>query len=1233
MSSFQARAAEPLNNSTRQQDRPAAALEDGYVEVDGRSFEELCVFASRFGELIWFYGLDHGKEGTWADFFTSDATVALAVMAGVELADMETRYRKAVKDAVTLGHPVHQLVGLRQAGEVLIGLARKVDRWLDMLQRGEPREDSRLARERLEHLIEEDLREPLVTLRGYDLGAAPRMALGERLGFNLDGFLPIWKLDEVRPDSSPFWGKTRSAKIAHATDYLAPLADSVFCGMAELRRFAGGTLAESLEVNDHRPQAALYLAFAKLFQRAQETINGFGRRYIDFYYERVLRGRYRGAQPDRLYLTFALEDDGSSRQVTIPSGTLFSAGQDADRETRLYRTERDMAVTQARLERLRTLRLVRGPKRQPECYLESEIRVPRAEALGSEDDTTGWPTFGPDHRGEESPAVEVTRPATLGLGISSPCLWLEGGQRTICLRFGYVWQSAPATEVFVAADVHHLITESFDGFLTSAEGWQQVDFGAMQSAVSSNSFEIRIQRPPSAPAVAPLPVDKEAGPDGSALPDIDPGVPAVAFRLKQDQYKRLSVLSGLLITHCEIEVNVRSLPHLRVENSEGEVDAEGLFLPFGGVPVLGSQLRIYHREIFVKPLSSLHIGLEWFGLPGDQTTQGESGEKRHGFARYYRRYEVDSNNLNLKPRIDNCSFKGCIRVANPGRWKLEGPPQKKQGQDLFLFRTQKKGDSATQAQEGEGPTPRGVLFPKSEFELQCQELEIDRYYDPAESAVELELSAPAYAFGNSIYGNNVLHAVSTMLVGTSSASELEGACSAGGKALGYPNEPWLPQLARLDVGYKAVATSRLQKDRVRLFRLLPFGGSCSVPSEDTFPFLPPIAEARQDGQLLLGFRGLDTPQILQMLFVMGGDLPNRRAPTVAWSYLDASKGWPAWEPLSPKQVSHDGTGGLTHTGILKLELPALRPSGRLMEPTGLQWIRVVTELDPSGIPATVAILPQATLAAAVLDDRVGSSDTDTATPLPAHSITKPLEDLPAIAQVAQPLASFGGRPPETRRRFETRVAERLRHKERAILPWDYERLVLEHFPKAWQVGVLPAGDASGCRPSGHVTVVVVPGPDGRPGVDATAPKMAPEMLRDIGDFLRRRVGPFVQLEVINPRYVRIEVHAKVVFSDAQGGSQGRQRLNADLCAFLSPWSSGIAHDPSEDQNLMKSQIEEFILARSYVVCLRSLSFVPKSQSEGGDGYPHGCFYTSARVHDIKESSVIDPCATETQATS
>ena len=71
---------------------------------------------------------------------------------------------------------------------------------------------------------------------------------------------------------------------------------------------------------------------------------------------------------------------------------------------------------------------------------------------------------------------------------------------------------------------------------------------------------------------------------------------------------------------------------------------------------------------------------------------------------------------------------------------------------------------------------------------------------------------------------------------------------------------------------------------------------------------------------------------------------------------------------------------------------------------------------------------------------------DVSVGVPAGTISETTTPIPGLGEIDQIGYSFGGRPVEDRKSLFTRASERLRHKQRAVSPWDYERLVLEAFP-------------------------------------------------------------------------------------------------------------------------------------------------------------------------------------------
>ena len=263
--------------------------------------------------------------------------------------------------------------------------------------------------------------------------------------------------------------------------------------------------------------------------------------------------------------------------------------------------------------------------------------------------------------------------------------------------------------------------------------------------------------------------------------------------------------------------------------------------------------------------------------------------------------------------------------------------------------------------------------------------------------------------------------------------------------------------------------------------------------------------------------------------------------------------------------------------------------------------------DP-GFPRTAGIYPHALTAT-----RQGGGSSGE--PLPAHTITSSVQDLAGIATIDQPMESFGGRPPEDRRSLDIRLGERLRHKDRAILAWDYERLVLERFPEVWKVQALPARNTVHGNAPGDVLVVVVPGAESRQVQDPTTPLAPADLLHRLQAYLEARTSPFVRLHVVNPQYVRIQVTATVTFRNDDDPGADIAKLNADLVQYLSPWYDDAARAAKEGHYATEDEISEFVQTRPYAAALESIAF-----SYDPPVRPEWYFLTSAAGHVIHDAS-------------
>ncbi len=140
--------------------------------------------------------------------------------------------------------------------------------------------------------------------------------------------------------------------------------------------------------------------------------------------------------------------------------------------------------------------------------------------------------------------------------------------------------------------------------------------------------------------------------------------------------------------------------------------------------------------------------------------------------------------------------------------------------------------------------------------------------------------------------------------------------------------------------------------------------------------------------------------------------------------------------------------------------------------------------------------------------------------------------------------------------MRVRTGERLRHKQRASLPWDIERLVLEQFPQVCKLKCFAAGELPD-SPPGRVVVAVVAAPE---RFNREAGRLYPRLtaieLSEIADLLRGLASPFASLVVRNAAQERVQVHCRVSLRPGVPVGATLQAMDRSIFDFLSPWCAG-----------------------------------------------------------------------------
>ena len=579
----------------------------------------------------------------------------------------------------------------------------------------------------------------------------------------------------------------------------------------------------------------------------------------------------------------------------------------------------------------------------------------------------------------------------------------------------------------------------------------------------------------------------------TALPDTDSsGINALwpILRLILQPGTGYAVFKDLSLKQVLLAVDVKGLADCKLQSDNQSIPPSKTFEPFGSSPAIGSRLNFTHPELMQKTLDSLEVNLQWMGLPNEN------------FKDFYANYpEVIANNI-----ADNKAFTCQISMVDQSNEICLG-----NSLDLFsdkVIATKPPLPPPAELSELTIDTIASTItnkYPVYNYGPCLATSEKDdatawpRYWILELSGCDFQHSAyPAVAAAKAV---DFAVAISNQSV----KQPKEGETQTDGSPTpdDYKiNPPYTPKLKSFSVNYTASLTLIVpvqnSQGTDQIFQCHPFGYTPMQvdPESGGYKFLPTY---NSQAELYLGLSNVNPPQTLSMLMQMAEgtanpDIPLANQATVTWSVLDGN----VWKPLDQGQLLQDGTNGMRQSGILKFQLDAVAPSTVL--PPGLYWLRAaVTSGNCDSLCDTISINTQA-VSATFLNQE--NSDDHLNQPLPANTIQSLVSSRADIALISQPYTSFGAKPKEQDDGFYTRISERLRHKQRALSHWDYERLVLAQFPDIYKAKCIPAGVAGSQDKTGQVNVIVIPDIRRRLPFNPFEPKATVQCVGHYNQFLK-----------------------------------------------------------------------------------------------------------------------------------
>ncbi len=637
-------------------------------------------------------------------------------------------------------------------------------------------------------------------------------------------------------------------------------------------------------------------------------------------------------------------------------------------------------------------------------------------------------------------------------------------------------------------------------------------------------------------------------------------------------------LKDLKVESIDLVVDVREVKNLVIQNDQSVLDPGKPFQPFGNRPVVTSNFYIGSWEVFQKSLNKLDININWFGLPDDAG----------GFQEYYKNYYYPAGSA----QRSNTSFKAKTSLLNKKSWTVITP----ENSNLFTPDSGKLKIDKTLSFTSTNPVvdqpPLAVLGNVN----RDVELESFDEYDQKSQKGFLKITLDGTDFGHKdyqlSYTKAVLDALKPVVTNGSGITDYSN---------NLPKEPYTPQIENVSIDYVSavkIETVKVDKEdfdeRVeQVFAVQPMGVGEIKTTEKENLLLP---EYKNEGELYIGIKDLVPPQNLSVLFQVseGTSNPDLKPPVIKWSYLAED----IWKPFTDQQILSDSTKGLITTGVILFDIPSKATKNNNILSNGFYWLRAAAEKDSDGIPHLIDIKCQA--AKVVFTDKNNDPDY-LAKPLPEKTISKMVVADSSIKKIEQPFTSFGGSIQEQSDEFYTRVSERLRHKNRSIAIWDYERIVLQNFPSVYKVKCLNHTRFEGTATSineaapGNVSLVVVSNIRNKNAVDPLKPRTSLVTLDDIKTFIGKIRSPYINVHVYNPLFEEVRVDFNVRFHTGFDKGIYSVKLNEALIKFLSPWAYATGSDIVFGGKIHKSVILNFVEEQEYVdyiTCFKMYHIVP-----------------------------------------
>src|SRR6185437_5029802 len=577
--------------------RVLAALSSSYAKVDEREAADMILFAKKYAAKLNFYKEDNTVDGDWQSLMGSDVSVPLATLTRINVQEISYYKKRVYKKIALADTDAKAKTQFKFLFDLIFSVAKLVDQQFVLLPTDFEYKGV------LADVIQNKLQQPLANIEKCfnDFKGA---ALLDYSITQQDNDAPIAVVSEQNFSRAADMSVSWQSAVANISITLPTVAtsretivylinhnifnaqiESLFNGISSVVNRANDLFIQTLaDYPDHTPHFALFLAFIKIYLHAQDELNQYTKRHLDFYYKEVLQLINKAPEPDSAHVLFELQKPVADDLLL--KNTLFKGGKDITGKEITYALTNDIVINKATVSNIHSTQIVHSTK-----------DVLKASPIANSDDGQGakitsadksWFTFGD---------VKKIANAQTGFAIASNILYLNEGSRSITVSINF---ETPVPALLF------LNLNCFTAQVTGAKKWESIPSLSVNTNATGSQLRFTINLSPDAPAVVPYSEKIHAQNMGIELPVLE-------IYLIQDTPNGIpyTLICNKVITTVDVTVNVSGIKDLMLSNDNGTIDASKPFKPFGDFPDIGSGFYIGSKEIFQKPLTQLDIIINW----------------------------------------------------------------------------------------------------------------------------------------------------------------------------------------------------------------------------------------------------------------------------------------------------------------------------------------------------------------------------------------------------------------------------------------------------------------------------------------------------------------------------------------------------------------------------------------------------------------------------------------------